>query len=1120
MRGRLPLALALFGSTVVLIAGSSGTAAERVQVVTRPLYGLLVPMQQRRADQLRAGRLVRLDPRTLVPLEGRGLAVASLRLLGRSPDGRFAAFAGNRGGRLRILDLTAMRVRGSIALRAGSRWDVREGAWLTADRLLVVVQRNRGAYRNIVAARQILVIDPLAGRVIARRPLAETRALRDAASAGDKLVLMLGRADARSGRVRLTVIDSAGRSRTVDVGLGPIRGRFFTGLVLEPSGQRAFLIAAGSRVVEVDLNSLTTTQHTVRGAGQVLAAHRSASRRAVLVGDQLAVTGQNLSHVRGLEVSDPVGLALIDTTTWRARIIDRAAGRLSAAGDTVLAFRYRVQRTRTGQRVVRTGIRAYSLDGKRRWQRFVGEAAHAVTVRDRVLVYRVSRHARAASRPSVLDVATGRQVGHAGREGMNLVVLPDATAAGRPAASDEKASALSVDGDGQAFSGTVRVDVSRVVAVLVDGSERELPIFDGAVTYRAASPEQTARLVQAYVGEQLVSTVSLPVTCGGAFGPCAGTTGGAARPEYAFFGQLFAGTTTLARVDARTLLPIGPRLVLRAGLGPSYGRSPDGRYLAIADRDRPSLRIVDLERMRLLRTVDLGGHAGAVARVVAWLSDDRLAAVTQRLSEPTRRYVRNRTLVFADPLAGRVLSRRALTNKLALRGAEATAGRLVVALRSSSGKGSTITLVVADADGRVRSAAVEVGRRGGALNQTAVVVEPSGRRAFVLGWAFKREPPVIEVDLDTMTATSRAVRIAESGVLERATLSGLQAAAFGDDKIVATGAVAASERVRGEIVPGAGVFVIDTRSWTARRLDPRAIYFDPHGDRLVTYGTSSSVSDARARRGRRGSGITIYHATGSELAHLYGYRQFSNVKLAGDYGHVLLGPPRRKRLVFDLRTGKPLGMLPKLGRLIEVLPPPPRASPARRASTAPSSQNPPASPSAAAPTAPRATATGEQPRAFQRPRRPGDVFPASAFIPGQRITDSRLIASYFGRRRPARLYLLKTSGSRGRQICMALVHRGIGAGCDPEAHFLTPSRAVTAGSGQLLSGVAANHVARVVVIGTQGRRHRLRLTPDKGFIFDCRAYNGCTCVVRWLDAFDANGRRVAHQDWGSPTCRR
>jgi hypothetical protein len=55
------------------------------------------------------------------------------------------------------------------------------------------------------------------------------------------------------------------------------------------------------------------------------------------------------------------------------------------------------------------------------------------------------------------------------------------------------------------------------------------------------------------------------------------------------------------------------------------------------------------------------------ARVVAWLSERRLAALTERLSGPTRRYVRDRTLVFADRLAGRVLGRRAITNKLALR---------------------------------------------------------------------------------------------------------------------------------------------------------------------------------------------------------------------------------------------------------------------------------------------------------------------------------------------------------------------------------------------------------------------------------------------------------------------
>jgi hypothetical protein len=78
---------------------------------------------------------------------------------------------------------------------------------------------------------------------------------------------------------------------------------------------------------------------------------------------------------------------------------------------------------------------------------------------------------------------------------------------------------------------------------------------------------------------------------------------------------------------------------------------------------------------------------------------------------------------------------------------------------------------------------------------------------------------------------------------------------------------------------------------------------------------------------------------------------------------------------------------------------------------------------------------------------------------------------------------------------------------------------VVAGAGQFLSGIAANEVTRIVVIGSRGVRHRVPLSADKGFVYDCRAYNGCTCAVSYLDAY-AGERRVAHQHWLGTGCGR
>jgi hypothetical protein len=155
------------------------------------------------------------------------------------------------------------------------------------------------------------------------------------------------------------------------------------------------------------------------------------------------------------------------------------------------------------------------------------------------------------------------------------------------------------------------------------------------------------------------------------------------------------------------------------------------------------------------------------------------------------------------------------------------------------------------------------------------------------------------------------------------------------------------------------------------------------------------------------------------------------------------------------------------------------------------------------------------PRAFQRPPRAADQFRPHWPRHG-RVIASRLVATYDGRARRASLYVFKTSTG---EVCQALVFNGIGGGCNPKTLF-RPNYRLAAGSGQLFAGIAADEVTRVVIIGSRGVRHNVRLTPDNGFIFDCRAYNGCPCVVARVDAFTRTGRRVVSQRWLAPTCSR
>ena len=155
------------------------------------------------------------------------------------------------------------------------------------------------------------------------------------------------------------------------------------------------------------------------------------------------------------------------------------------------------------------------------------------------------------------------------------------------------------------------------------------------------------------------------------------------------------------------------------------------------------------------------------------------------------------------------------------------------------------------------------------------------------------------------------------------------------------------------------------------------------------------------------------------------------------------------------------------------------------------------------------------PRAFARPATRFDALPPSPFFkhglrnptgPAEKILATRRIAAYTDSRgRRALLYLIRTS----KQICEFTFWRGgAGGGCNDAASFFA-GRHVVAGSGHLITGVADDSVTTLVVVGTHGGRHRVTPTSDGGFIYDCRAYSGCTgCVVDHVEAFDSAGQRV------------
>jgi hypothetical protein len=158
-----------------------------------------------------------------------------------------------------------------------------------------------------------------------------------------------------------------------------------------------------------------------------------------------------------------------------------------------------------------------------------------------------------------------------------------------------------------------------------------------------------------------------------------------------------------------------------------------------------------------------------------------------------------------------------------------------------------------------------------------------------------------------------------------------------------------------------------------------------------------------------------------------------------------------------------------------------------------------------------------EPRAFLRGTLPGDQLPSTYGLDrlgGRlgRVTTSRRVATLTRRTGlHATLYMFKTSTG---MTCQAMLTKGAGIGCNPSPFFRKRARVFPASGSGLYSGVAADEVARVVLVRAEAQRVRLSLSPDNGFIFDCRPYdvhNGCLCVVAGLDAYAAGGRRLYHQ---------
>jgi hypothetical protein len=305
--------------------------------------------------------LVRLDPRTLRALPGRRIRFPySVSSYGWSPDRSLLVLGDFDDDVLHMVDPVAMRLLGRVRFGIAARAP-QSFAWLGPRRLAVVAgMPSDGSH--------LVMVDPVARRVLSSRRLEPAEIT--AADAGDRMVLLSAPID-RIGPVRLLVVDARGRVQTV--GLPGIQAGFqpppdwdrpgaygvghTAALAVDPEGGRAFVVAAGRQVAEVDLASLQVAYHGLRQPAPLLQrlAHWLVPRAEAklgagtwrqacwLGGDSLAVWGMTtwVSGARPAEQhqeQQPSGVKLLDTRSWTVRPVDQAATAASWQAGRLLTF--------------------------------------------------------------------------------------------------------------------------------------------------------------------------------------------------------------------------------------------------------------------------------------------------------------------------------------------------------------------------------------------------------------------------------------------------------------------------------------------------------------------------------------------------------------------------------------------------------------------------------------------------------------------------------------------------------------------------------------------------------------------------------------------------------------
>jgi hypothetical protein len=359
--------LAVLAAGLLLTAGCLG-AGDRSEPPTVPVTSsgapesgpLLGAIWRENPTSL---RIARLDPRSLEPLPGRHLDLRGpWWVLSVAPDRSMAVLGNEASDKLAVVDLAGMRSLGTIGVR--SLAIAQTSRWTGRSRVLLVMGELPVSRHSV-----LLVLDPHARRVLQRQRLPGP--VLSSGHLPDGLVLLLA-PDKGIGPATLAVVDDDARIRTVTLsGIAAgsesvetagllVDRQALPGLAVDPAGRRAYVVAAGAPVAEVDLTTLRVGYHRLATPtsplrrlanwllppAQAKGATDGPARSARWLGEGLiAVAGLDAeaSNTRqgAREVLRPSGLELIDTRGWTVRRLDPHTSHILLAGGRLLATSYR-----------------------------------------------------------------------------------------------------------------------------------------------------------------------------------------------------------------------------------------------------------------------------------------------------------------------------------------------------------------------------------------------------------------------------------------------------------------------------------------------------------------------------------------------------------------------------------------------------------------------------------------------------------------------------------------------------------------------------------------------------------------------------------------------------------